>query len=233
MDLDLLGGTVVTESTAAPSSIPYADPSDMLAVHAVFRQALDGAPDLIGTVAPSDSARAAVVGSYFANVLDLLDVHHAGEDELLWNKLVDRLPERADEIREIAAQHDDLDAVLPGARAAVDVWTATPDVAQTLALVNALTDLRDPLYWHLAQEENRILPLVSEVITAAEWGELPVHGMTHFTGDKLWLILGLIRENMTEADRAAMLAAMPPPAVEFWTGTGEGLFTAFMAELRS
>ena len=35
---------------------------------------------------------------------------------------------------------------------------------------------------------------------------LPGHGMAAFDGDKIWLILGLIRERMNDEQRAAMLA---------------------------
>ena len=52
----------------------------------------------------------------------------------------------------------------------------------------------------------------------------PGHGMANFHGDKIWLILGLIRVRMTEEQRAAMLEHMPPPALETWTGFGEQAF---------
>ena len=65
-----------------------------------------------------------------------------------------------------------------------------------------------------------------------EWGALPGHGMANFHGDKIWLILGLIRERMTDEQRAAMLAHMPPPALEMWTGFGEQAFKEYAAEGR-
>ena len=53
--------------------------------------------------------------------------------------------------------------------------------------------------------------------------------MANFHGDKIWLILGLIRERMTDEQRAAMLEHMPPPAVEMWTGFGEQAFQDYSA----
>ena len=64
-----------------------------------------------------------------------------------------------------------------------------------------------------------MLPLAAEHLSVEEWGALPGHGMADFDGDKIWLILGLIRERMTDDQRAAMMAHMPPPALEMWTGS--------------
>ncbi len=70
--------------------------------------------------------------------------------------------------------------------------------------------LADALQVHLDEEEEGILPLAEEYLSMEEWGALPGHGMANFTGDKVWLILGLIRENFTPAQRDAMLEHMPP-----------------------
>ena len=63
---------------------------------------------------------------------------------------------------------------------------------------------------HLDEEERLGLPLAAEYLSAEEWGRLPGHGLAAFDGDKVWLILGLIRERMNEEQRVAMLAHMPP-----------------------
>ena len=55
--------------------------------------------------------------------------------------------------------------------------------------------------------------------------------MANFHGDKIWLILGLIRERMTEEQTAAMLAHMPPPALDMWTGFGEQAFKDYSSEV--
>ena len=82
---------------------------------------------------------------------------------------------------------------------------------------------------HLDEEERLGLPLAAEYLSAEEWGRLPGHGLAAFDGDKVWLILGLIRERMNEDQRAAMLAHMPPPAVDMWTGFGEQAFNELAA----
>ena len=55
--------------------------------------------------------------------------------------------------------------------------------------------------------------------------------MAAFDGDKIWLILGLIRERMNDEQRTAMLEHMPPPAVEMWTSFGEQAFKDLSTEV--
>ena len=55
--------------------------------------------------------------------------------------------------------------------------------------------------------------------------------MASFDGDKVWLILGLIRQRMTQGQRDQMLAVMPPPAIEMWHGFGEETFISLIADV--
>ena len=97
---------------------------------------------------------------------------------------------------------------------------------------DALVTLHDTLGPHLDTEEVSILPIAGEHLSAEEWGRLPGHAMMGFGGDKVWLILGIIREQMTPDQRAEMLANMPPPARQMWAEMGEASFNELMAEVR-
>ena len=211
---------------------PLADTSDMIGVHRVFREALAAAPRLIGEVGADESARTEVVGTYYDNVLRLLSVHHTGEDELLTPKLLERVPSEAETIGRVAAQHDTVHSALDATTACLRTWRSDPTVQNRSALLAALAMLDAPLTVHLDDEERLVLPIAAQCINAAEWGELPGHGMRHFDGDKLWLITGLIREQMTAAQRSEMDDHMPPPVRAMWTGTGQAAFAGFVAELR-
>jgi hypothetical protein len=216
----------------APTELPLADTSDMIGLHQVFRDALTAAPSLVGGAEPDDAARADVVGSYYANVLDLLHSHHEGEDELLTPRLLERAPEHADTISRIGNQHLGVLAAIDAAERAIATWRAEPSAANRDATVAALAGLDAELTPHLDEEEREILPIAAQHINVAEWGQLPEHGMKNFAGDKMWLIMGLIREQMTEDQKANMDAHMPPPMLEFWRNEGEGLFTDYVAALR-
>lgn len=217
-----------TSRSRTPKARP--DTSEMVAMHRVFRDALGAADALITPVPAEDFARTATVANFYANVLALLAVHHQGEEELLLPLLRERCPDSLAEIDRVGSQHQGVEELLPAAQTALVAWTAGDDGSGPAA-VTAMTDLDKALVEHLDAEEQQLLPLCAEHLTAAEWGALPAHGLANFSGDKIWLALGMIRDRMTQEQRDTMLAKMPPPAVEMWTGFGENAYRGLLAEL--
>jgi hemerythrin-like domain-containing protein len=206
------------------------DVSEMVVVHDVFRDTFSAAPKLIETVDGDDSARTELLKNLYANVIAFLTTHHEGEDLLIYPHLLERAPEQADLIQRVNAQHHEVEEQIRSTSAAVAAWTPG-DVASQSAAAAALDGLGTRLAVHLGDEEQEMLPLCEEHITVEEWGALPGHSLRTFTGDKVWLVLGLIRERMTQAQRDAMLQKMPPPVVEMWTGFGEGAFRELMTQV--
>ena len=209
------------------------DTSDMLAVHQVFREALDAASDLVADAVVDQPGKAEVVAGYYANVLAFLRVHHEAEDKLLWPILRERCPEDAVRIGLVAGQHEGVEQTQHQADQALAAWSAEPTPETGAHLVGALTTLRIELVRHLDDEEQDILPLAAEHLSAEEWGRLPQHGVDGFTGDKLWLILGLVLDAQTDEQRVATLGHLPEPAREHWEHEGRPQYEAFMAELRA
>jgi hypothetical protein len=205
----------------------------MIRLHRVFRQAIESAPKFVGGTSVGDTHRVELVGSYYANVLELLHSHHEGEDELLTPRLLERVPEQAATIERIGQQHQAVLSAVDHADKAVAIWRAAPSVACRDEATTAFAMLGDGLTPHLDEEESEILPLAAQCINVAEWGQLPEHGMKSFRGDKMWLIIGLIQEQMTPTQRSAMEAHMPPPFLEFWSGPGRPLFESYVADLRT
>lgn len=212
-------------------ALPLADTSDMIGLHRVFRQALAAAPRLVGGVRPGDADRAEIVGTYYDNVLRLLDSHHSGEDELLTPKLLERCPDETDTITAIFAQHHDVHDAIAQAHTSVATWRTEPTASSATELQAALAALESALTPHLDQEERTVLPIAARCIDVAEWGELPAHGMRTFTGDKPWLIRGLVGDEMTPAQRADMDAHTPPPIAATWAETGQAAYADFLARL--
>ena len=206
------------------------DTSDMLAVHAVLRDACLGAVRLVDSVAPGDDDRLALVAWYFANILALLQAHHDAEDVLLWPPLLERVSDPAPVTR-VAAQHAALDPVLEAVERRLADWAASPTAQRGRSLAAAFTALGRALGRHLDDEESNVLPLAAEHLTEQEWAELPAHAMAGFTGDRAWLVLGLVRARLTEAQAAAQLAAMPASAREFWLTVGRPQYEAFVTTL--
>jgi hemerythrin-like domain-containing protein len=215
------------------SGPPSPDTSDMMAVHKVFRTSLGSAGDLLDSAGDDNRGRVELIANYYDNVLAFLDVHHQGEDLLVFPLLVERAPtDLQGRIDTIAGQHTDVHELLDAAKAAVAAFSATPNDNTRRAAADALASLDRTLVAHLDQEEEFIVPLAADYLSMEEWGALPGHGMANFGGDKIWLILGLIRENMTQEQRDQMLAHMPPPAVDMWQNMGNGAFDAMMADVR-
>jgi hypothetical protein len=200
---------------------PLADTSDMIGLHRVFRDACRLGPAMIRDADTADAARIETVGTYLDNVLRLLHVHHESEDELMTPRLLDR-----------GAQHESVLASIGAAERAIAGWRSRPTADTAAVAVETLGALHVELIRHLDDEEQIVLPIAARHLTAPEWGELPGHGMRAFSGDKLWLVLGLIQEQMTAGQIAQMEAHMPPPLAEFWTGPGRPMYTEFAGALR-
>jgi hemerythrin-like domain-containing protein len=220
----------MTQPSATQTGAPRPDTSNMLAVHGVFRDTLAAATALVGGVPDGDAERLALVANYYENVLSFLTAHHDGEEELVFPLLRQRCPDECALVDELAGQHEDALRLLAVARQWLAAWPGGGDAVQ-LEVVGALGALRTHLVEHLDEEERLGLPLVAEYLTAEEWDQLGGHGLAAFDGDKVWLILGLIRERMNEEQREAMLRNMPPPAVQMWTGFGEHAFNELAAQV--
>ena len=216
----------MTETDAAPEP----DTTDMVAVHGVFRDTLAAAPALIDGASDGDAARAALLANYYDNILHFLEVHHEGEEQLVFPLLRQRCPADCAVIDQMEAEHAQMLGLLEQAQRTVTAWESGEGDGAGPAR-DALDALRSQLNDHLDQEESLLLPLCAPNLSPEEWGALPGHGLANYRGDKVWLILGLIRERMTDEQRAAMLEHMPPPARDMWTGFGEQAFRGLSTEV--
>ena len=220
-------------TTAA--ELPLADATAMTRFHRIFREALAAAPRFVGDAPADDADRADLVGSYYANVLKLLHAHHEAEDLTIYPLMVERLPQHVDVISRVNAEHEVVLGTLEAAEQAVSAWRADTSMSSrdgAVAALDALAALQTILLEHLDHEEADVVPLIALCITVAEWGEMSATAFQHFSGDKVWLAIGLIQEQMLAEENATMEANMPPPVHDFWVGSGRALFQDFVAELR-
>lgn len=208
------------------------DTSDMLIPHGVFRRVLADAYVILDGVSEGDTEHGAAVRSYFDNVLRFLDAHHDGEDVIVWPALTERCPEAKWLIADMQTDHAAIHGLRERAGSRLDLWGESLDRGAGRALAVSFASLLAELEAHLTREEAEILPLASANMSPEEWGELPGHAMRNFTGDKIWLIIGLILEPMSEREKDGLLALLPPPVVEMWTTTGSAAYDDFMALVR-
>ena len=207
------------------------DVSDMYAVHRALLEALDAAPGYVANTG-SDLEYLEVIGSFNENVIEFLHVHHGGEDELIYPMLEERCAESRSELERIDNQHKSLYAPMDEGRSSNATWRAAPSADSAQAVIEAMASIAEALRPHLAEEETVVLPIATKWITPEEWGKLAGHSMMSFGADKPWLAMGLVREQLDQAQRDGMLAGMPPQMRTMWTEQMEPAFNTFIAEVR-
>ena len=217
--------------TTAPES-PLCDATAMTRFHVIFRDALDAVPQLVGAAPADDGARAELVGSFYDNVLRLLHAHHEAEDVTIYPQMLERLPDQVDVINRINAEHEVVLGSLEKAEEAVSAWRAEPSSASRDAAAADLATLKTILLEHLDHEEAEVVPLIGQCITVDDWDTLSGTAFGMFSGDKVWLAVGLIQEQMLAEENAKMEANMPPPVNDFWVNSGRTMFQDFVGVLR-
>jgi hemerythrin-like domain-containing protein len=203
----------------------------MYAVHQALLGALDGAPSYVSK-ASSESEHVEMVSSFYENVIEFLHGHHTGEDELIYPLLEQRCADKRSDLERIDDQHKLLHAPMDAARAAITTWRAAPSAGNAQGVVDAIAGISQALRPHLAEEESVMLPIAAQWMSAEEWGRMPGHVMMTFRGDKPWIPMGLVREQLNQEQRDGMLAGMPPDMRTMWIEQMEPAFNAFIAEVR-
>jgi iron-sulfur cluster repair protein YtfE (RIC family) len=198
-------------TTAPAATEQLTDVRDMYVVHRVFRREFVAIPQLVRAVAPGDTARAAVVAEHARLVLGGLDMHHTGEDALLWPKLLDRAAPSADLIHRMEAQHHRVEELIAQLSEALPRWEAEARPAVSEEVASTFDDLRVALFEHLGDEERYILPLAERHITQEEWAGLGEHGMAKVKKSELPILFGAMLEEASPAERTMMLRIVPPP----------------------
>jgi hemerythrin-like domain-containing protein len=186
------------------------DTRDMLLIHRVIRREIGDLPGLIR--AARDRTRAARVAAHASEMLDFLHTHHTGEDELLWPVLRPRVSLDGDLIDRMEAQHGEIAAAVADVRRWLPIWAGSADPETGEKMAARIEAAGHVLTVHLAEEEERILPLVAAHFSQQEWDALGKHGFAAVPGRRRLVILGHILQETDEAERQRFLRQVPPPA---------------------
>jgi hemerythrin-like domain-containing protein len=208
------------------------DVRDMYSVHEAFRRGLGDARSQVTAVGEGDTERARYLADYLSELLWLLHVHHESEDELLYPLLSARAPEHQELFSRMDAQHRAVTSSLETAQRAAERFGTTGSVSDGKALVAACESLLETLAPHLGEEEDEVLPIAARVISPEEWGALPGHALSQYTGTRVWLPFGLAIEAMPEDLLEGMREHLPPPVAAMWFGGGSDAFAQEMAVIR-
>lgn len=206
--------------------------AEMKTIHSAFRRELRLAPDLLRSVEHGDRLRAGVVATH----LDLLDRflhhHHTIEDDMLWPKLMVRVPaEIAPMVDLMEAQHETVANLLEHTAALRAEWRADADSARAEVLATLYRRLHDALIEHLDAEEQHVMPLVESCITEKEWariGKAAQRGTPLKDGPRM---LGMLAYDGEPDVIWHMLGAVPAPARGFVLKVGRRAYAKHAARV--
>lgn len=198
--------TVVPEPTPSPP----VDIRDMIVVHTALLREFRLSPALIRMVAVGDLRRARVVGTHLRFLDDVLHHHHAGEDLLLWPKLLARAPsELAPLIALMESQHHGIELSLTLVDGALAAWSASADGEIRDRLADEVQELYALLAAHLDAEERQLLPLAAAHLTEQEWQDIGQSGVASLPKLKIPMVFGMFMYEGDPEVLAAMLRTVP------------------------
>ncbi|WP_017935715.1 hemerythrin domain-containing protein [Nocardioides sp. Iso805N] len=203
----------------------------MVLIHRVLRRELGQLSRLFRSAA-NDRARSKVVGAHAREMLDFLHTHHTGEDELLFPLLRERAPLDPELMDRMDAQHAQVDHAVAAIGAELPAWTAGADAAASERMADLVEAMMPTLIAHLAEEEHKLLPIVSVTVTQKEWDALGKHGMNAIPLKRRLVMLGHITEEADDAERLRFLHVVPAPARLAYNLIGRRQFTRETAKIR-
>ena len=77
---------------------------DMAIIHRTFRKAYDESARLVRTARAAPPERVTFLADHIDFAIAALHIHHEGEDELLYPKLIERVPDQAPMTKDAGAQ---------------------------------------------------------------------------------------------------------------------------------
>jgi hemerythrin-like domain-containing protein len=187
------------------------DVRDMAIIHRTFRKAYDEAARLVRAALAPSPGRVTFLADHIDFAIAALHIHHEGEDELLYPKLIERVPEQAPMTEQVDHEHQTIKTALDAASAACATWRQRPSSETGEALAAALDQLNSVVQPHLDDEEQKIVPLAAVTLTQQEWDAVGKHGVAQIPRNKRGIAFGMILEPLGEADRAYMLHTLPAP----------------------
>ena len=142
------------------------DVSDMIAVHDGMRKEYASLPLRVKSSGDGDTDRAAAVADHIALLGAWMQVHHDGEDALLWPLVRQRAPEH-EAIFVMEAEHSELNDYVTLIGAQAETWRADPSPSNRATLHTTLIEFEKRLLTHLGHEEREPMPTTAGSGSAA------------------------------------------------------------------
>jgi hemerythrin-like domain-containing protein len=210
---------------------PSIDTHDMILIHRVIRREFGQLPRLFRAAA-NDRARSTAIGAHAREMLHFLHTHHTGEDELLFPLLRERAALDPRLMDRMDVQHAQINDAVTAVGAQLPAWTASADAADGEQMAALIDATMPTLLDHLAEEEQKLLPIVSVTLTQSEWNALGKHGMSAIPVTRRLVILGHITEETDDTERQRSMQVVPAPARLAYKLIGHRQFTRETTAIR-
>lgn len=210
------------------------NPFQMVLIHDAFRTQFAALPGLISAVAAKDTARSRRVGKHLANMIDVLHHHHAAEDEVLWPRLLERVPNSQNDIRQAVDEHDSVTAVINTMKSLRVSWMISANPTLTDQLAARVAKLSATLATHLSNEEQAVVPLIAQWITPDEWQSFIDRGGAYVKPANLQFALtfaGYVLAESTHAEQEQFIASVPVMPRMLLQRLGRRALTSYQAKL--
>jgi hemerythrin-like domain-containing protein len=209
------------------------DVHEMVVVHRAFRREAPALAEYVRRTPAGDTGRARVVADHLRLCLAGLEMHHTGEDTVLWPLLLERAAPSTGLVETMQAQHHAIDEGIELVLPAVEAWEAAPDPDSGERVAALLEQMTAALVEHLDLEEREILPIAARHVSAQEWDRMREHGKDSMTPAQLPIMFGLVLEEADAEERARMLAGLPLPVRLLLRTVGAWQFKRYVRRLRS
>ena len=187
------------------------DVRDMAIIHRTFRNVYEESARLVRAAPTPSPGRVTFLADHIDFGIAALHHHHEGEDEMLYPKLIERVPEQAPMTEQVEHEHQVIAAALDAASAACATWRQRPSAETGEALAAALDHLNEVVQPHLDDEEQKIVPLAAVTLTQQEWDAMGKRGMSSVPRNKRAIVAGMMLEPLDAEERAYMMKHVPAP----------------------
>lgn len=206
-------------------------------LHQVVRREWRLLGELAGWAPPREAERTATLTRHADLIGRVLLHHHAVERDAVWPALLRAVPaDRADDVRALIADWTTrcarIDHMLRDVSTAARQWQVTGTAPARDAFALACLDLADAVDAQTASEEDVLLPLLGEHLSAGDWAVIARSSHCHLSAREQLLVLGLALEDSCAADRARLLSGLSPAARLAWRLHGRQDYRAAVVRLR-
>jgi len=184
-----------------------ADTAMMRIVHDALRRDLRRATHVLTEEPRPDERQVRAVADHLRWMMAFLERHHRLEDDGLYPAVRGRDPGSTAILDDMALEHRAVASAVDEVRRAASVDADRRSIGRMASSVEALSDVLLP---HLAREERDAMPVVSRVLTNAEWDAIEQENLaatpvTELAREGHWLI-----DEADPADRTRVLGLVPP-----------------------